>query len=54
MGFETARQTGSHHIMRNDFGKIIVVPMHKPIRPGTLSSILSQAGITIEELRNNL
>ena len=42
-GFETLRQTGSHLIMRND-GRTVVVPQHKPIKPGTLKGVIEQAG----------
>jgi predicted RNA binding protein YcfA (HicA-like mRNA interferase family) len=30
-------------------GRTVVVPMHKPIKPGTLRGLLDQAGITLEE-----
>jgi predicted RNA binding protein YcfA (HicA-like mRNA interferase family) len=33
--------------MRGSDGRIIVVPMHKPIR-GTLRSVLRQAGVSLE------
>ena len=48
MGFVIVRQKGSHIVMRRgDSG--CVVPNHREIRVGTLSGILKQAGITIEE-----
>ncbi len=47
LGFESIRQTGSHHIMRRD-DKTVVVPQHKPIKPGTLRGMLEQAGVTLE------
>ena len=47
-GFETLRQTGSHLIMRKD-GRTVVVPQHKPIKPGTLKGMIEQAGLTVEE-----
>jgi predicted RNA binding protein YcfA (HicA-like mRNA interferase family) len=47
LGFESIRQTGSHHIMRRD-DKTVVVPQHKPIKPGTLRGMLDQAGVTLE------
>ena len=46
-GFETVRQTGSHLIMRKD-GRTVVVPQHKPIKPGTLKGVIEQAGLTVE------
>jgi len=47
-GFETLRQTGSHLIMRKD-SRTVVVPQHKPIKPGTLKGLIEQAGMTVEE-----
>ena len=49
MGFETDHQTGSHHIMRGADGRIVVVPMHRPIKRGTLRGLLRQAGVSVEE-----
>lgn len=37
LGFEEMRQTGSHRIMRKE-GRTVVVPMHRPIKPGTLGT----------------
>ena len=49
LGFEEARQRGSHVVMkRGDAG--CVVPMHAEIKTGTLSGILKQAGVSPEEL----
>jgi len=45
--FEERRQTGSHVILRKD-GKTVVVPMHRPIKPGTLRGVIEQAGVTVE------
>lgn len=53
LGFESIRQTGSHHIMRRD-GKTVVVPQHKPIKPGTLRGMLDQAGVTLEAFADAL
>jgi predicted RNA binding protein YcfA (HicA-like mRNA interferase family) len=47
LGYESLRQTGSHHIMRRA-DKTVVVPQHKPIKPGTLRGMLDQAGVTLE------
>jgi predicted RNA binding protein YcfA (HicA-like mRNA interferase family) len=47
LGFEKIRQSGSHAIMRQK-GRTVVVPMHKPIKPGTLAGLIEQAGITVE------
>ncbi len=47
LGFEVKRQTGSHLIMRKD-SRSVVVPMHKPIKPGTLAGLIEQAGVSVE------
>jgi predicted RNA binding protein YcfA (HicA-like mRNA interferase family) len=47
-GFEMLRQTGSHLIMRKG-SRTVVVPQHKPIKPGTLKGMIEQAGMTVEE-----
>jgi len=56
-GYEEHRQRGSHlHLRRASDGKRVTVPVHKgkivPI--GTLTAILRDAGITVEEFRNLL
>ena len=48
LGFATDHQTGSHHIMRGTDGRIVVVPMHRPIKRGTLRGLLRQAGVSVE------
>ena len=48
LGFADLRQTGSHHIMRRGH-RTVVVPMHKPIKTGTLMGLIEQAGLTVEE-----
>lgn len=48
LGFDSLRQTGSHFIMRKGT-RTVVVPMHKPIKPGTLKALIEQAGLTVEE-----
>jgi predicted RNA binding protein YcfA (HicA-like mRNA interferase family) len=53
LGFEFVRQTGSHrHYVKSSLHPC--VPMHHEIKPKTLQSILRQAEITVEELRENL
>lgn len=48
LGFEEARQRGSHVVMKpGEAG--CVVPMHGEIKTGTLSGILKQAGVSVEE-----
>jgi predicted RNA binding protein YcfA (HicA-like mRNA interferase family) len=50
IGFVVRRQTGSHIIMRHDdpFSQV-VVPNHKELRPGTLRTIIRDAGLTVDE-----
>ena len=48
LGFEEMRQTGSHRILRRN-GRTVVVPMHKPIKPGTLKGLIEQSGLTVEQ-----
>lgn len=53
LGFVVARQRGSHIVLRRgETG--CVVPNHKEIRPGTLSGILKQAGVSVEEFIDQL
>ena len=49
-GFDIKRQKGSHIILRKDspFAQV-VVPDHKSIDTGTLSSILNGADLSVEE-----
>ncbi|MCX6968330.1 MAG: type II toxin-antitoxin system HicA family toxin [Verrucomicrobia bacterium] len=54
LGFATDHQTGSHHIMRGGGGRIVVVPMHRPIKRGTLKSLLRQAGVSLEAFADAL
>ena len=48
LGYNVQRQSGSHLILRRE-NRTVVVPQHKPLKPGTLEGILEQAGITLEE-----
>ena len=53
-GFEIVGQKGSHIKMEKANGskKIIIVPNHKFIKPGTLNNILKFAELTKEDLDN--
>lgn len=53
LGFVQLRQTGSHLIMRKD-QRTVVVPQHKPLKPGTLKGIIEQAGLTLEQFTAEL
>ncbi len=48
MGYEIARQTGSHIILRHESRPTLTVPDHKELAPGLLRSIIRQAGVTVE------
>jgi len=56
LGFEVDHVTGSHYILRHPDGRRTVVPYHgnRDIKQGVLRSILRQAGLTVEELKNFL
>ena len=55
-GFEEVRQRGSHlHLYHPDRDTLMTVSMHRgTLKPKTLTSILKQAGLTAEELRELL
>lgn len=50
LGWETARQQGSHIIMANDGAQATLsIPRHKVVAKGTLRSLIRSAGITERE-----
>jgi len=55
-GFWLVRQSGSHKIYKNEEGKRVTVPYHsgKTIHPKILKSILRDAGLTLEQLKEML
>lgn len=56
-GFIVLRQKGSHVSMEKktaDGYWRTIVPLHREIRPGTLSDILNQSGLTKDQLRELL
>ena len=52
-GFVPLRQTGSHLILRRD-NRTVVVPQHKPLKPGTLKGLIEQAGLTLAQFVEEL
>ncbi len=48
LGFEQVRQRGSHVVLRRGSSGT-VVPLHKPVKIGTLAGILRQAGVSQDE-----
>ena len=57
-GFVTDRIVGSHHMMifPGDPARAVTVPVHasRDLKPGTLRSIIRQAGFSIEEFNDLL
>ena len=57
VGFYIVSTKGSHVKLRGiRYGKLqtVIVPKHKQVAHGTMQSILKQAAIEIEELRENI
>jgi len=51
LGFAFQRQHGSHIILRRESPYArVTVPDHKALSPGTLRTILREAGLSVEEL----
>jgi predicted RNA binding protein YcfA (HicA-like mRNA interferase family) len=48
LGFQKARQSGSHVIMKRE-SKGCVLPMHSELKIGTLAGVLRQAEVSAEE-----
>jgi predicted RNA binding protein YcfA (HicA-like mRNA interferase family) len=48
-GFARVGQRGSHVKLRNEAGRTAIVPLHRELAPGTLSSVLRQAGLSVDE-----
>jgi predicted RNA binding protein YcfA (HicA-like mRNA interferase family) len=52
-GFVIDRIVGSHHVMvfPGDLTRTVVVPVHgnRDLKPGTLRSIIRQAGLTVDD-----
>lgn len=55
LGWESVRQRGSHVSLKHtDRSALLVVPLHRELKRGTLNGILRDAGISREELREHL
>jgi predicted RNA binding protein YcfA (HicA-like mRNA interferase family) len=48
-GFHVHHATGSHYILKKDILRVTVPYHNKDLKPGTLRSIIEQAGLTVEE-----
>ncbi len=57
-GFFTDRIVGSHHVLvyPTDMTRTVTVPVHgnRDLKPGTLRSIIRQAGFTVEDFTDRL
>jgi predicted RNA binding protein YcfA (HicA-like mRNA interferase family) len=50
-GFAVVSTRGSHCKLRNDAGVTVIVPLHRdPLKIGTQTAILAQAGISLREV----
>jgi len=57
LDFEQAGQKGSHVKLKGYLAgekRTVIVPLHEELAPGTLKSVLRQAGLTLEELKSLL
>lgn len=57
LGFSEVSQKGSHIKLRGIIGgklQTVIVPNHKAIAVGTISSILRQANISKQDIEDNL
>jgi predicted RNA binding protein YcfA (HicA-like mRNA interferase family) len=52
-GFRVVRQTGSH-VRLVKHGQSVTLPLHSAIAPGTLRSVIRQAGVSLEEFVREL
>ncbi len=48
-GFIIHHTTGSHYILKKEKLRVTVPYHNKDLKPGTLASIIKQAGLTVEE-----
>ena len=48
VGFNVVRQRGSHIVLRRGSAGC-VIPSHRELKIGTLSGILKQAGVSVDE-----
>lgn len=55
LGREVARQRGSHvRLKHQDRAVSLVVPLHRELKRGTLNGILRDAGLSRDDLREQL
>jgi len=51
LGFVVVRQKGSHVFLQRGHDTV-TVPLHDPLKKGTLNSILKQADVSLEDFLN--
>ncbi|NWH06916.1 type II toxin-antitoxin system HicA family toxin [Desulfobacter latus] len=54
LGYQIARQTGSHIILGHQNRPTLTIPNHKELAPGLLRAIISQAGLNVTDFIKNL
>lgn len=54
IGFRQVGQRGSHVKLRDGGGRTVIVPLHRELARGTLSAILRQAGVAVDDLASLL
>ena len=52
--FSVVSQKGSHVKLRHTGGRVTIVPLHKELAPGTLSSVLNLAGLNRKRFLDSL
>ena len=53
LGFVVVRQRGSHVFLQRGHDTV-TVPLHNPLRKGTLKSILKQANVSLDDFLQNM
>jgi predicted RNA binding protein YcfA (HicA-like mRNA interferase family) len=48
VGFVHVSQRGSHVKLRSEAGRVVIVPMHRELKAGTLRSIIRQSGLDVD------
>jgi predicted RNA binding protein YcfA (HicA-like mRNA interferase family) len=51
LGFVVVRQKGSHVFLQRGHDTV-TIPLHDPLKKGTLNSILKQADVSLEDFLN--
>ena len=53
IGFEAIIAKGDHVVLKKDY-RVFSVPLHNPVKKGTLRNILKQADISVEDFNKLL